>query len=142
MPTFRHGKGAYFQLDNAAGSLVDLSSYITEASFPREVEAAETTTFGNQAKTYIVGLSDSSFSISGNFDATIDTQLEALIAALEAGTLASASWVYGPEGSAATRTKYTGEALVTSYEVSSPVGDVVTFSLELQNTGAVTRTTF
>ena len=34
------------------------------------------------------------------------------------------------------------EAILTNYSVSSPVGDVVTFSLDLQCTGGVTRTTF
>ena len=142
MPTFRHGKNTNFQLDNAAGTLVDLSTYINEVSFPREVETGETTAFGSSAKSYIVGLSDSSLSVSGMYDATIDAQIVAVIAALDAGTLATASFVYGPEGSTSTRIKFTGECIVTSYEVSSAVGDVVSFSLDLQTTGAVTRTTY
>lgn len=142
MPTFRHGKSAAFKIDNAAGTLTDISDVLDEIGFPREVETGETTTFGNQAKTYVVGLSDSTISLSGKFDATVDAHLTALIAALQDGTLDSASYEYGPEGTASGRTKYTGEVLVTSYEVSSPVGDVITFSVELQGTGPVTRGTF
>lgn len=142
MPTFRHGKNSYFQLDNAAGALVDISNVLSDIAWPRTVETGETTSFGQQAKTYIIGLSDSTVSCSGKFDATVDAHLLALIAALQAETLASASVVYGPEGSTSGRIKYTAEAVVTKYEVSAPVGDVVTFSLELQISGAVTRTTF
>ena len=142
MPTFRHGKNAALKLDNAAGSLVDISNVLNEISYPREVETGETTSFGNNAKTYIVGLSDSSISLSGTYDTTVDAHIVALIAALQNETLASASYEYGPEGTTSGRVKYSGEAIVTSYEVSSPVADVVTFSLELQGTGAVTRGTW
>lgn len=142
MPTFRHGKGSYFQLDNSSGSLVDLSSYINEVGFPREVETGETTAFGSSAKSYIVGLSDATISISGMFDATVDAHISGVITALGSGSQATASFEYGPEGSAGSRIKYSGECLITSYEVSGSVGDVVTFSLELQVTGAVTRGTF
>jgi hypothetical protein len=38
--------------------------------------------------------------------------------------------------------KYTGEAILTSYSISNPVADVVTFSADFQVTGAVTRGTY
>jgi hypothetical protein len=55
------------------------------------------------------------------------------------GKTDSVSFEYGPEGSTATYTKYTGEAFLTSYETSAGVGDIVSFSAEFQITGAVTR---
>lgn len=139
---FRHGKNAAFKLDNSSGSIVDLSAYLDEVSMPRSIETGETTVFGNNAKTYITGLSDATISLSGKFDSTVDAHFANLIAALQNGTLASATFEYGKEGTTAGRVKYTGEALVTSYEVSSPVADVVTFSAELQVTGDITRTTW
>lgn len=142
MPTFVHGKNAYFQLDNAAGSLVDLSAYCDDIGFPQEVSADETTTFGSADKTYIVGLGDAKLSVSGKFDATLDAHMQGVIAALKAGTNASSSFVFGPEGSATGKVKYSGESIVTSYEVSEKVSDVVEFKAELQITGAVTRGTF
>lgn len=140
--SFRHGKNAVFKLDSSAGSLVDLSAYLDDISFPRSVETGETTTYGNNAKTYITGLSDATISLGGKFHATADAHFGALIAALLDGTVTSASFEYGPEGSTSGRIKFTGESIVTSYEVSSPVADVVTFSAELQVTGAITRTTW
>ena len=134
MPTFRHGKSTVFKVDNNAGSLTDISNTLTDVSFPQSVDTAETTAFGSSAKTYIVGLTDGTFSVSGNFDATVDAHLAAIV-----GKADSVSFEYGPEGSTATFVKYTGEAILTSYEKSGAVGDVVTFSAEFQVTGAVTR---
>lgn len=141
---FSHGKGAAFRLDDSAGSLTDISTYLDEVGFPQSVETGETTTFQSTggAKTYVVGLRDATVSLSGKFDPTVDALIEADIANLSAGSISSVSWEYGPAGSASGAIKYTGEALITSYEVSAPVGDVVTFSCELQVTGAVTRGTY
>ena len=144
MPTFRHGKNANFQLDNSAGSIQDLSTYIDEVTMPRSVETGETTTFGvtGGSKTYVVGLNDSTISLKGKWDATLDAHMAAVISAQDSGSLASATFKYGPESSTASRIQYTGECFITSYEVGSPVGDVVTWSAELQVTGAITRTTY
>ena len=137
MPTFRHGKSTSFKVDNAAGTLTNISDTLTDVSFPQTIETAETTSFGSSAKTYIVGLSDSTVSVSGNFDATVDAHLAGIL-----GQAATLSFEYGPEGTTNGLTKYTGECIMTSYEKSGAVGDVVTYSAEFQVTGAVTRGTF
>lgn len=139
---FVHGKAGYFQLDNSAGTLVDLSTYTNDVGFPREVSADETTTFGASDKSYIVGLGDQKLSLSGVFDPTLDAHMAGVIAAHKEGTLATASIVYGPQGSTSTNIKYTAESIVTSYEVSQKVDGVIEWKAELQITGAVTRTTF
>lgn len=138
---FSHGKGAAFRLDDNAGSLTDISTYLDEVGFPQTIETGETTTFQSAggAKTYVVGLRDATVTLSGKFDPTVDALIEGDIASLSAGSIASVSFEYGPAGSASSAVQYTGEALITNYEVSAPVGDVVTFSCDLQVTGAVTR---
>jgi hypothetical protein len=137
MPTFRHGKSTVFKVDNSGGSLTDISNTLTDVSFPQSVDTAETSTFGSSAKSYVVGLTDSTLSISGNFDATVDAHLAAVL-----GQAASLSFEYGPEGSTAGYVKYTGEAYLTSYEKSGAIGDVVSYSAEFQVTGAITRGTY
>jgi hypothetical protein len=139
---FIHGKNAYIQLDNSAGTLVDLSSITNEVSFSLSIDTNETSVFGTSAKQYITGLNDGTISLTGLFDATSATVIEGTINALIAGTLASATLVFGPEGSAATKKKYTQEVLVTSYEIGAPVGDVVSLTVEFQRTGATTFSTF
>jgi hypothetical protein len=137
MPTFRHGKSTVFKVDNAAGSLTDISNTLTDVGFPQTVDTAETSTFGSSAKSYVVGLSDSSLSISGNFDATVDTHLAGVL-----GQAATLSFEYGPEGSTNGFVKYTGECILTSYEKSGAIGDVVSYSAEFQVTGAISRGTY
>jgi hypothetical protein len=134
---FKHGKNASFKVDNSGGTLTDISSYLNEVSLPRSIETGETTSFGNSAKTYLVGLSDATLSVSGTWDATLDAHLAGII-----GQAASVSFEYGPEGTGTGAIKYTGEAFLTSFETSSPVADVVTFSAEFQVTGTITRGTF
>lgn len=136
---FVHGKSAVFKLDDSGGTLRDLSSYLNDVSLSRDIETAETTTFGvaGSAKTYIVGLSDATFSISGLFDATADGYLAGVL-----GASATLSFEYGPAGSTAGLVKYTGECIMTSYEVSAAVGDAVQASADFQVTGAITRGTW
>lgn len=134
---FRHGKNAVFKVDNSGGTLTDISAYCDEVSLPRSIETGETTTYGKTAKTYIVGLTDATISVSGKWDSTLDAHLAGIL-----GQDATVTFEYGPEGSASSRIKYTGEAILTSFETSSPVADVVTFSAEFQCSDTITRTTF
>ena len=133
---FVHGKSTNFTLDDTSGSVRDISAFVNNVDFPETTETAETTAFGASAKSYIVGLTDSTISVSGMWDSTLDGYIAG------GAEPASRSFVFGPAGSTAGNVKYTGEAIVTSYSISNPVGDVVTFSLDLQVTGAVTRTTY
>ena len=135
MPTFAHGKSTDFALDATGGTSRSLANTLTDVSFPQSIDTAETTAFGSTNKSYIVGLKDTTISVSGLWDATIDGYLS--------GTEpASRSFIYGPAGSTGGNVKYTGEAIMTNYSVSNPVGDVVTYSVDLQVTGAVTRGTY
>jgi hypothetical protein len=137
MPTFRHGKNASFKVDNSGGTLTNISDTLNSVTFPREIETLETTSFGSSTRSYVVGFSDATISIEGSFDATVDAHLAAIL-----GQEASVSFEYGPEGTTAGQVKYTGEALMTSYETAAGVGDIVTYSAEFQVTGAVTRGVF
>jgi len=136
---FVHGKSAVFKLDNASASLVDYSPYLNDVSLSRSIETAETTTFGvsGSAKTYIVGLSDATFSISGLFDATADATLAGVL-----GFATALNFNYGPAGSTAGLVKYTGTCIMTGYNISAAVGDAVQATADFQVTGPVTRTTW
>ena len=136
---FVHGKSAVFKVDDSGGTLRDLSSYLNDVSMPRDIETAETTTFGvsGSAKTYITGLTDATISISGLFDSTADGYLAGVV-----GNTAPLEFEYGPEGSAGGKVKYSGLCIMTSYEVSASVGDAVQASADFQVTGQITRGTW
>jgi predicted secreted protein len=109
------------------------------------VDVAETSAFGTQAKTYVTGMQGSTISIEGEFDATVDAHLSALL-----GSEIAVAWQYGPESATSTRIRYSQDgtgtpikgAIVTNYQVSSPVSDMVSFTLDLQVSGVVTRDTW
>lgn len=138
MPTFRHGKNTVFKFGTSGtpATPVDYSTSMDEVGFPRSVDTGETTTFGvtGSAKTYVVGLVDGTISFSGKFDATTDAGIAGIL-----GFDTPVSFEYGPEGSTTGRVKYSGSAILTSYEVTGQVGDVVSAKGEFQITGPVTR---
>ena len=133
---FVHGKSSVFKLDNASGSLTDISAFVNNVDFPETADVAETSVLGASNKTYIVGFKDATISLSGLFDATADAIFGAVV-----GQTATLSFEYSPEGTASGKIKYTGECILTNYAMSSPVGDVVAYSADLQVSGAVTRGT-
>ena len=133
---FTHGKDSVFKLDNASGSLTDISTYVNNVDFPETADVSETTTLGADNKTYIAGLKDATISLSGLWDSTADAIFGAVV-----GQSATLSYGYSPEGTASGKVKYTGEAILTSYAISSPVGEAVGYSADLQVSGAVTRGT-
>jgi hypothetical protein len=137
---FTHGKKSKFEIDNSSGSPVDISAFCDEVSLSRDIETAETTTFGDNAKEYIIGLTDASISVSGKFDAAGASTVDAVLSGI-LGQDASVTFAYTPGGGSpsSSNPKYTGECYLTSYEVSGSVGDVSTFSASFQCTGVITR---
>lgn len=133
---FVHGKDSVFKIDNSGGSLTDISAYVNSVDMPQTVDVAETTVLGKDNKTYIVGLKDATISLAGLWDSTVDGIFGAVL-----GQSATLSFEYSPEGTSSGKVKYTGEAILTSYSKNSPVGDVVSYSADLQVSDAVTRGT-
>jgi hypothetical protein len=129
-----HGKDAYF-LWNA----VSLHPFCNDVTFARDIDTVETTTMGDSAKEYIVGLKNGSFSISGIFEAGASSVDATLGDAL--GTSAAFEWRANSAAVGVANPKYTGTALLTSYEATATTNDAVAFSAEFMITGAVTRAT-
>jgi len=139
---FVHGKKSLFKLDDSGGTLQDLSAFCEEVSLSRDIETAEVTTFGDDAKEYITGLTDATISLSGKFDSANASAIDPVLSGI-LGQAATVTYNYriSSDAIAATNPEYQGEAILTSYEVAGSVGDAVTFSAELQCTGAITRAT-
>lgn len=126
--SFIHGKSAA-----VLHGAYNLSSYLNDASVSQDVETAETTAFGASAKSYIVGLRDAAVSASGMFDGAANAVDEVLAASIGSDSLSPVLIV--PSGNTAGNRCYVLQAKTTSYEVSSPVGDVVSVSYDAQADG-------
>ena len=127
---FIHGKSA-----GIVHGVYDLTSYLNDASVSQDVETAETTAFGASAKTYITGLRDATISASGMFDGAADAIDEVLTASIGSDTLAP--MIVAQSGLTGAERAYILQSKTTSYDVSSPVGDVVSVSFDSQADGGV-----
>ena len=139
---FKPGYLGWFALDNAAGSLTNLSGYIDDVSAPQSVDQLNVSVLGTAAKAFIPGMTDGdTISVKGPYDVTLFTHVTALKAAQAAGT-ASHTFTWGPGGSVASQAKISGECLYASYGPSGGTGGRVEWTLSLQVTGAVTNGTW
>lgn len=127
---FRHGKSTGVFYNGA-----DLSSYFNEASVSADVETAEVTTFGSDSKSYIVGLRDGTISAAGMFDGN-EGAIDQILSSTLAGDAFDIATV-APDGVTFGRRSFSAAAIETSYEISSPVSDVVSANLEIQATEGI-----
>lgn len=133
---FTHGKNSAYFIDDTSAVLTDISSFVDSVEgLPGEQEFADVTAYGDEGHRNIPGLENSSHTIGGSWDPTLD-------AILGVRRTATASFEFGPAGSAVGSVKYSGECWITSYAVSSPVAEKVSWTANIQVDGVVTRGTF
>jgi len=118
---FKHGKDTKVFVNNT-----DFSTFFNNVDTTRTADVAESTTFGNNAKTYISGNKDGTLSISGFFDATADATLQPLLGG------ADMIITVGIDGLDATDGCSFGQGNITNYGVSSSVGDIVATAIDIQ----------
>lgn len=130
----QHGSKAVLKLHDGT-SLRDMSAYLTQTGMNRMRDLAETTAIGGTTyKSYITGLRDGTFPLEGNYDPTADGYLSTMY-----DNDAAAAFEYYPHGTASGCVKYTGNFVLTSFEITTGSGDKGGISAEAQITGAVTR---
>lgn len=125
-----HGKGTAVLFNQ-----YDLSSYCDNADIAGSVEVAETTTYGTtgSAKTYIVGLKDSTLALTGKADFASGASDAILVASH--GASANDVVTVGLEGTTIGSRCKMGAAIQTGYTITAPVADVVSWSADSQLTG-------
>lgn len=127
---FKHGSSTKVYCDK-----YELSSYLNNAVVTQNGEPNETTTFTNSSKAFIKGLTSGSLTLDGLYEASTDIDptsgttidfdefMNSLVAASSPSvltivpyTMAAGSWVKG------------AYARLNSYEMNSPVSDIVSAS--------------
>jgi hypothetical protein len=133
---FSHGSKAIFKIGTHAAPTVvtDLSTYANSVGVTMSRDSGEVSTFGVSSKQYVPGLKDATVPFEGPFDPTAD---QILWDDYNFGDIVN--FEYYPSGVATGNIKYSGKMFVTSYEVSSGVGDPNAVSGEFQVTGDVAR---
>jgi hypothetical protein len=121
---------------------IDLSDHVASVTINQNFDAVETTAFGDNGRTRVGGLEDSSISLDFHQDFA-SGDVDATIAPLVGGT---ASFNIGPFGTAVaasgTAPRYTGTCLITEWTpLNGTVGDLSTASVTWPVSGVVARGT-
>jgi hypothetical protein len=131
-----HSRVATVSLDNAAGTLTDITQFVDTANLADAIDATEVTTLGVSARQYLEGLAGTTLSISGPLDSVLYAQIAGI---RQSGTTRSIQ--YRPMGNTAGYPTITAEAYVSSFSMNAQVGSAATFSATITCTGTVTMGT-
>lgn len=138
-----HGKDTAFSLeDSAASTLRILDSQLNNVSFNRSNDTHDSTVFGDEGHTFIVGLTNGTITIEGFWDKTASTGTATVLDSLMGLDNVTLGWEYGPEGRTTGLVKYSGECVLSSLDYTSPVADLVTFTAQLQISGTPVKGTW
>lgn len=140
--SFAHGKDAVFSLDDSGGTLRAVKIYLNSVSgLPGARALSEVTAFGDAGTKSIPSLANVQFSIGGHYDATASTGISTVLNGLRTAT-ATASFEYGPAGSASGALKVLGEAWMTELTYDATVSDRVPVAATFQVDGVPTLGTY
>lgn len=137
-----HSKVTVVKLDSSVGVLTDISSYCKKSGFPEKLDLEDVTTFGSTSKQWLAGFADGDVDLSGPWTRTAHQFFSAIKTAFRDATVASVSFEYAPEGTAAGAIKESCELIMTDYEVMSDVTGPVEWTAKFKVTGAVTEGTY
>jgi predicted secreted protein len=126
-----HGKNAFLSVNAQP-----FSGYLKSTGLDTPTDMIDVTTFGNHSKIYIPGLEDGTIPLEGVWDATVDGYVAAI------KTAGSVAFIYGPAGDTVGFVKYSGNAIISSYNINQDPTGEVKFSATLQINGDVTRGVF
>jgi hypothetical protein len=139
---FVHGKDAVFSLDDSGGTLRAVKVYLNSvAGLPGARALSEVTVFGDQGVKSIPSLANVQFSIGGHYDATASVGISTVLNGLRTAT-ATASFEYGPAGSASGALKVLGECWCTELTYDSTVSDRVPVAASFQVDGVPSLSTY
>lgn len=110
----------------------DLSRFLREASASVEVDALDSTTFGDTKREYTPGLRDGSLSAGGLHDSDTDSPVvENIDAVVNAAVRTSGSLVtVFPAGASVGSRGFGQEGVQTSFEVEAPLDELVACTFE------------
>lgn len=125
---FVHGKNTYVSLN-----AVDLSAFSNTSTLTRKADKHDVTTYGKNDHVYQGGLGDGDFSMGGVYDNTATGPRDVIEPLV--GTVVEL--IRRVEGTGSGLPQDTVDVLVEEYVETSPVADMVTWSVKLQPSDAV-----
>lgn len=117
----------------------DISAYTNSTTANRTADSHDTTGYGMDSKEYAKGLKDATITIEGYYDTTETTGTDDVLLPLYESDLTT-EFVLKLNGTGTGKEQIKCDVLVTAYNKSSPVADMVTWTAELQVSGDVDTT--
>lgn len=134
-----HGRLTSIAVDDSGGTSRDISNQVRNSSLQISAQEIDVTAYQDTAKKFIADFQDGTFNIEGNAAATVMGYLYGIVG-LTTGTV---SVIYGPEGSATGKRKYTFEAVCTNLNDSgASQGQANQFQATFRVDGVVTVGTY
>ena len=135
-------RDAYLQLEDSVGTLRVVDGDLNDSSYTDEAETPESTGYGATYRVYVInGLKTFGFTMSGQFNDTATTGIETVLSGITPG--GSTGMVYGPGGSSSGYRKISACLIMTNYEVSAPLADLVQITANfVLRSGSPTYATF
>lgn len=126
-------KNETVKIDNAAGTLTDITPYLTSFSMSGSQDTIEDTAMGDEERSYLFGLAGGTFSLAGIVNSTTDGIFGPLI-----GNRTTATKTL--QHAATTNIVHRGETLVTSVEYSGSTNSLQTWSCSATLDGVMIKT--
>lgn len=126
-------KDMTIKVDNAAGSLTDITAYLSSASIRAVQDTIEDSAMADEEKSYLFGQAGAGAPLAGMVNTTTDAMFGPLIGNR---TTATKTFQY----TAYTGRTYRGEILITSVEYSGSTNALQTFSVDSVFDGVMIRT--
>ena len=130
---FIHGKNTVVTVDGD-----DLSAFTNSTEFNDGKEAHDVTCYGASRKAHSAGLGDGKITIAGVYDDGAGGPRATLKPLMAAGL--PVTFLFKPEGTGAGKAQSSVSVLVTAFNESAPVADMIKWTCELQMTGALDET--
>lgn len=133
-------KDMRIKIDNASGTLTDITAYLSQASIRAVQEVIEDTGLTDDERSYLPGLAGATIPISGMVNTTTDGIFGPLIGNRTSITKTIEYRAYATNTTGNIGRFYNGEVYVTSVEYSGSVNNLETFSADATFDGAINRT--
>lgn len=126
---FRHARHTFISLDGS-----DLSPFTNTSELGRVADSHDVTTYGKDSRVYSGGLLNGTASMSGTYDDTVTGPRDVIRPLI--GTVVPL--VRRPEGTGPGLPQDTVQVLITKYNETNPVADMIAWSCEMQLSDDVT----
>jgi hypothetical protein len=126
-------KNETLKLDNAAGTLTDLTAYITSETLSGSQDTIEDSAMADEERSYLAGMAGATLTLAGIVNSTTDAILAPLL-----GNRTTATKTY--QRAATTNLILRGEFLPTAVEYSGSNNSLQTFSFSGTLDGVMIKT--